>query len=497
MALTGLTKIKGSTSKIAATGTDTERKLADRFSDVVNAKDFGVAADGVTDDTEAMQSAINVAVVTGLKLVSYGNMLVDTLSITGRLDWDAEGTSIIPRSINDPMLLNITGDDVTIRKIKTRGNPALDSYNHMILATGTKNFKLIDSKHEDSQGITAVFNGCTGTLVRGAEVLNCGIFNRVTMNTADRRQAFAFTGGGLNNTCKDIEATNVGLDVVSFATGEVNCKALNITTTSNDAGTVYISNADGFEVAGCNISNGIDGGNGIDTTNSKNGHVHHNLVHGCGAAGILVAENSSNVIVDHNTCWNNNLKTTASVHRGGITLYNLTGQTLSDITIDANICYDDNALIADVTQRYALDVAAAGAIQGIVVTQSNNFKGYSSSGSRDDSNVLRQSLNSNVLGSKDLMIYKNFSDTDSTLVCSDTVSGIFEFVVVNSGAYGRLKIAAGSVAILDDTAGSTTTSDSGTGIAVYNDGAGSVLIKNRTGLVRTIQMSMNTTIKGS
>lgn len=55
--------VNGDTSQSTAlsTGSNTTRTLADRFSDIVNVKDFGAKGDGAADDTTSVQQSINYA----------------------------------------------------------------------------------------------------------------------------------------------------------------------------------------------------------------------------------------------------------------------------------------------------------------------------------------------------------------------------------------------------------------------------------------------------
>ena len=64
--------LNGNSIPVTSTGSTTARSLANRFADVVNVKDFGAVGDGVTDDTAAIQAAINSLSSGGTVLLPCG-----------------------------------------------------------------------------------------------------------------------------------------------------------------------------------------------------------------------------------------------------------------------------------------------------------------------------------------------------------------------------------------------------------------------------------------
>lgn len=88
--LAGLTlagNVTGATM-VVADGTTTPRSISDRLADIVNVKDFGAKGDGVTDDTEAIQAALLLAVKgvffpAGTYITTKTLVVRDNLSIHG------------------------------------------------------------------------------------------------------------------------------------------------------------------------------------------------------------------------------------------------------------------------------------------------------------------------------------------------------------------------------------------------------------------------------
>jgi hypothetical protein len=69
---------------VTATGSTTPRTLANRFADVVNVKDFGATGDGVTDDTAAIQAAVNSLPINGTLYFPQGTYNVVTISFISK-----------------------------------------------------------------------------------------------------------------------------------------------------------------------------------------------------------------------------------------------------------------------------------------------------------------------------------------------------------------------------------------------------------------------------
>ena len=94
---TALGNISNSTA--ISTGSTTARSLANRFADVVNVKDFGAVGDGVTDDTAAFQSVLNISSSTNniSCFIPNGTFLLNSTPIEGstKVTWIFDRAAIL------------------------------------------------------------------------------------------------------------------------------------------------------------------------------------------------------------------------------------------------------------------------------------------------------------------------------------------------------------------------------------------------------------------
>jgi hypothetical protein len=270
-----------------ATGTTTARTMPDRLADIKNVKDFGARGNGSTDDTAAIQAAVNR---TGFPYSSDNRGTVyfptGTYRLTGPITWETPSMHI--RFLGEPGAK--IGGNFADALLKRRVNSPISGIHVIenldfeqghasgkcILAHSCVGVKIVNCRISGPGGVgvpltnrgietfnsqaatidTCVIRGCGVGVVAGnaTMVLNCDITGCVE---GIRHQNLGLTviGGRyeVNGT-----AILIGKDGDGNAFQSSGFDISGLSMESNDHG-IYIGSGSAGKISGCAITNNVDG----------------------------------------------------------------------------------------------------------------------------------------------------------------------------------------------------------------------------------------------
>jgi hypothetical protein len=138
---TSLVNSAGAVTFLQAGAGAVPRSVNDKLRDVVRVKDFGAVGDGLTNDTAALQTAIN----TGLHLLfPPGTYRAANLSQTENFQrFYADGDVKIQKNANGPIITS-SGNDVEFNGIDFRGESSSPAFTGNNIVSNGNNFRLIN-----------------------------------------------------------------------------------------------------------------------------------------------------------------------------------------------------------------------------------------------------------------------------------------------------------------------------------------------------------------
>ena len=185
-AVDGNTDVSSKTA--IALGSSEVRKLEDRFSDIVNVKDFGAVGDGVTDDTEAIQAAVNAG--TNGTPVFFSEP--DVTYLTSASIVIPSGVSIIgtQKSNYGKPTIKYIGTDAAIisgeyGSTAIRGG-SITNFHIKLMTAGSTGYRIHLTRDARWTGLMCSYDAdnCTGFLFDGAGggVFDCTFIDLLSLN---------------------------------------------------------------------------------------------------------------------------------------------------------------------------------------------------------------------------------------------------------------------------------------------------------------------------
>ena len=430
-----------------------------------NALDFGVIGDGLTNDTAALQAAINAS-AGGVLYLPAGVYRCSTLSLVANLTLIGAGqNNTIIRSngtVVDSFVSGSSTDYVTVQDLQidfanipsSTASGAFGFYNSNFVAirncrvvnfnklgvafNSCRNFWVQDCYIErataDAQGV----NECILTTETGPQTTQYGwIQNNVCVNSGTLLQ-----GGYLfvdNNTIANWKY-GAGIGVAQTAS-----TFFNVLSNNHIFNSYTGVDSDGFSVKG------------IECWGSGT-RIFGNIIHGASGPGIFVG--GVNTILEGNVIYDNNTYT-AETPSGGISLsYFSATYNANNSVLVGNRCFDN--LGASGTQQYGILVGTS--VSNVYIA-ANNL----------DGNKLGQTLNSST-------------NTNSFIGSSYTASTTATLGTIANGASATTNFAVANVVLGNIVSASCSVDLQGMTISGYVNTANNVyvVVTNNTGTSKTL-----------
>lgn len=257
------------------------RTVQSKLRDTVSVKDFGAVGDGVTDDTAAIQAALN-AIGAGvcLRLGNATFKVSDALTVTGKTDFqiDGEGATIIaangmPVAAAKGLLYLTNCQRFTVKNLTFDGNRAnrtpaevpahtvtLISCKRFIFENVHSNNAVVDGFYFATSDNTDTSTYCQYFQMIGCYANNCYRQGASVINGYD----FQFIGGAYTNTTGT--APQAGIDVesnVGATVGNTRGAFIGVTFSGNAGAGLLLSDVGGskvFSVEHCYFSQNAGGG---------------------------------------------------------------------------------------------------------------------------------------------------------------------------------------------------------------------------------------------
>jgi|11_taG_2_1085331.scaffolds.fasta_scaffold10216_1 hypothetical protein len=292
---------------VTATGSTTARSLADRFDDVVNVKDYGATGDGTTNDTSAVQAAVN----TGASAVYFpdGTYFINDVSLPSniRLFGDATikgdlGTSVPSgHSYSKKLFTASSQSNIIFDGLKFDGG--------IVGEIGSTEFTATDP---DSLESLLELSSCNKVILKGCEFNN---FNGQATATGTRNQR-AKKGVVYILDCQNVEIFECKLGNNVYVEGFVVLDSSDIVVRNNysyqDDDNKRVSSP--LAITGADTENVIvadnlfigHGGSGVNIWGSNNFKITGNTFKGPGIdfsneGGYSVSQNPRNITINNNS----------------------------------------------------------------------------------------------------------------------------------------------------------------------------------------------------